>query len=70
MTSLAPDFVLMTFCQMQRPLNQRTKNLPMVSFRLFPTLQAIFMHTKTRMRSHPGFKFEAEFFLSLFFISK
>lgn len=58
------------FGQMQRPRNHRAKNLTMVSFRLFPALKVIVIHTKTRMRSHPGFKFETEFFPSLFYISK
>lgn len=55
------------FGQMQRPLNHRTKNLPADSFRLFPTLQAIVIHTKTRMRFHPGFKFETVFSPAFFY---
>ena len=38
--------IVLSFCQIQCSLNQRTKNLPTAFFRLCPLLQAIVMHTK------------------------
>ncbi|MGO4865138.1 hypothetical protein [Ligilactobacillus ruminis] len=75
MTDFVRNFLFFDdFWSMQRPLNHRTKNLPTVSFWLFPSWKASCIQKKPAdlqlIANQPVFQFETGFFSASFLFQK